>query len=342
MIQATKNNYFFTIGYTTYNRKDFIVKQLSSLLTMDIPDNIEIIVIDNFSTDGTFKAISDLTTGSRIKIYRNNKNLGFAGNFVEVLKRAKGEYVMWASDKDGINMNGIERLLNWMGDKKFDLVILNYFKEKIKKYEVPAIRKNKTRVINHDDLLFCSHLPGTIWNRNKALVNLVDWSIIKKQYPETSKYYPNLLLLIRLIPFTNSYFYNGYISYQKEKKEKAKYSFTAAESGKHYSHVASRWLQHKEFISLIESCIQKSKNIKHKNFLYKMHKSLNENLYELFSRAILEEKPSLYRYFLNVYSPFSMIKRSYKFLKTVLKSFFNNPLFTIYRIKERLKIKYKI
>ena len=50
---------------------------------MDIPDNIEIIVIDNFSTDGTFKAISDLTTGSRIKIYRNNKNLGFAGNFVE-------------------------------------------------------------------------------------------------------------------------------------------------------------------------------------------------------------------------------------------------------------------
>ena len=335
-----KKNYVFTIGYTTFNRKDFIVSQLSSLLAKDVPDNIEIIVIDNFSTDGTYEAILDLTTDSKIKIYRNNKNLGFAGNFVEVFKRAKGEYVMWASDKDGINLNGVDSLMDWIGEKKLDLVILNYFKEKIKKNEVPTIRKNKTRLINYNDLLFCSHLPGTVWNRNKALSKLHDWSIIKNKYPEISKYYPNLLLLVKLISFNNCYFFNGYISYQKKEKEKGM-SFATAESGKHYSHLASRWLQHKEFLSLIEICIKKTKDKKHKNFLYKMQKSLNENLYELISRAILEEKPSLYCYISNVHNPFLIIKRSYKFFKTVFKSFFNNPLFTIYRIKERLKIKYK-
>ena len=215
------------------------------------------------------------------------------------------------------------------------------FKEKIERYESPAIRKNKTRLINYDDLLFCSHLPGTVWNRNKALINLDDWGIMKKNYPETSKYYPNLLLLIKLIPFANSYFFNGYISYQKEKKKRGM-SFAIADPGKHYSHLASRWLQHKEFTSLIELSIKKTKKIESKKFLYKMHKSLNENLYELISKAILEEKPSMYGYFSNMYSPFLIIKRSYKFFKIVFKSLLNNPLFTIYRIKQRLKIKFKI
>ena len=142
-----------------------------------------------------------------------------------------------------------------------------------------------------------------------------------------------------MIIFTNSYFFNGYISYQQEYAE---YSYNRAPSGKHYAHLASRWLQHKEFISCIETCIKKTKNIKHKKYLHKMYKYLNENLSELISRAILEERPNLYAYFSNIFSPFSIIRRSYKIFSTVLKSFFTNPLFTIYRIKERLKIKYKI
>ena len=341
MKQIKKKDYFLTIAYTTYNRKNFILNQLRSLMTANIPNNIEIIVLDNFSNDGTFKAISNLVKKSRIKIYCNNKNIGFAGNFVEVFKRAKGKYIMWASDKDGINLDDTERLFEWIKQNKIDVAILNYFKKNIKKYENSFIRKNITRLINYDDLLICSHLPGTIWNRKKALLNLNDWHVIKKRYPETAKYYPNLLLLIKLIPHANSYFFKGYISYQKEKKEKGM-SFAIADAGKHYSHLASRWLQHKELISLIETRIKKTQNLKHKNYLYKMQKSLNENLYELFSRAILEEKPSLYHHFSNVYSPFFIIKRGYKLLKTVFKSFINNPKFTIYRIKERLKIKYKI
>jgi|MDTC01.1.fsa_nt_gb glycosyltransferase involved in cell wall biosynthesis len=341
MKKIKKKDYYLTIAYTTYNRKKFILNQLRSLININLPDNIEIIVIDNFSNDGTFVAVSNLIKHSRIKIYHNNKNIGFAGNFVEAFKRAKGKYIMWASDKDGINFNDSNRLFKWMDNKKTDVVMLNYFKKDIKKYESTSVRKNKTRLINYDDLLFCSHLPGTIWNRKKTLLCLKDWHILEKKYPETTKYYPNLLLLIKLMPFSNSYFFNGHLSYQREKKEKGM-SFATAVSGEHYSHLASRWLQHKEFINLIESQIKKTRNLKHKNYLCKMQKFLNENLYELFSRAILEEKPNLHRHFSNVFSPFFIIKRGYKFLKTVFKSFLDNPMFTIYRIKARLKLKYKI
>ena len=124
------SGYKFTIGYTTYNRKDLIIMRLNSLLAMDIPGNVEIIIVDNASSDGTFKAISDLTNGTKIKVYRNNENLGFSGNFVEVFRRAKGDYVMWSSDKDGVNLSGVQSLLDWIGSEKNpDIVVLNYYRK---------------------------------------------------------------------------------------------------------------------------------------------------------------------------------------------------------------------
>jgi len=307
---------------------------------MDIPSNVEIIVVDNASSDGTFKAISDLTDGTKIKVYRNNENLGFAGNFIEAIKRAKGDYVLWSSDKDEINLSGVQNLLDWIGSEKIDFVLLNnHRKMKLKKNHQSLIRKNKTRVIEYDDLWGCSHLPGSVCNRSVALAKLDDWDKMTEMYPETSRYYPNLLLLVKLIPSGNSYFFDGYIAYQKEYAEK---SYHAASSGDHYSHLMSRWLQHKELISLIESLIQKTENIKHKKYLHKMYDSLNRGLYEFISTAIREERPHLHAYFSYSCSYFYLIRRDYKLLKLVIKSFFDNPLLTIHRIKKRLKIKYGI
>jgi len=336
-----KGGYKFTIAYTTYNRKDLIKRRLNSLLTMNIPSNVEIIIVDNASSDGTFQAISDLIDGTKIKVYRNNENLGFSGNFVEALRRAKGDYVMWSSDKDEVDLSGVQSLLDWIGSEmKPDLVVLNYFRKmKLKKNHLSTLRKNKTRVIEYDDLWGCSHLPGSVWNRSVALEKLDDWDKMKEVYPETSRYYPNLLLIIKLLPSVNSYFFDGYIAYQKDYAER---SYYAAPSGYHYSHLMSRWLQHKELISLIESCIQKTENIKHKKYLYKIYKSLNRNLYEYISTAIREERPSLYTYFSNSCSPSYLIRRNYKLLKLVFKSFLDSPLLTMHRIKKRLKIKYGI
>ena len=335
-----ESDHMFTIGYTTYNRKGLIVSRLNSLLAMSIPDNVEIIVIDNASSDGTFEAISDLTNGSKIKVYRNNENLGFAGNFVEVFRQSKGEYVMWSSDKDEINLSGVQNLLDWIGNEKFDLIVLNYYRKmKLKKHHPATIRKNKTRVIDYDDLWGCAHLPGIVWNRSAALEKLDDWDEMKETYPETSRYYPNLLLAIKLTPSVNSYFYDGDIAYQKDYAE---YSYHTAPSGQYYSHLMSRWLQHKELISLIELCIQKTEDMKRKKYLHKMYKSLNRNLYEYILTAIRKERPSLSVYLSNSCGPSYIIRRNYKLLKLVFKSFFDNPLLTIHRIKKRLKIKYGI
>ena len=49
------------------------------------------------------------------------------------------------------------------------------------------------------------------------LINfLKDWSFLNKNFATFIKYYPNLALLIRLLPKGKCYFYNGEITFQAE------------------------------------------------------------------------------------------------------------------------------
>ena len=324
-----------TIGYATHNRKDYIVRRLNSLITRDLPNNVEVIIVDNASSDGTYETILNLSSKSNVKVYRNDENLGFSGNFVEILKKAKGDYVLWSSDEDEINIDGIYKLFSWIDNKKYDVIFLNHYRQTDQEILLP-IRKNKTRMIKHTDLWECCHLPGSIWNRSVTLNNLDDWGDMKEVYPNISRYYPNLLLMIRLLPFLNSYFFNEYITYQKDYAK----SQHITKLGYQYCHLIPRWLQHNELIDFIELCSHRSKDAEHKKYFHKMMISLNRNLYVYISSAILKERPDLYVYFSRSCSPFYFIIRNYKRLKSVIKSFFDSPSMTVRTIKIRLKARY--
>lgn len=74
-----------------YNRRDIIVETLSSALSQTY-QNIEIVVVDNCSADGTWELISDLAkTDSRLRVFRNATNLGPVRNWLRCLQEAKGK-----------------------------------------------------------------------------------------------------------------------------------------------------------------------------------------------------------------------------------------------------------
>jgi len=324
-----------TIGYATHNRKDCIVKRLRNLLSTSIPDYIEIIIIDNHSEDGTFEAISELSKNSKIRVYQNESNVGFAGNFCEVLKRARGDYVMWSSDEDEINFEGAVKLIEWMVNKKLNAVFLNHYRKESAGKLTP-LRKNSTRRVRCYEVWECCHLSAIVWNRLSVTEKLNDITINKEKYPELSKYYPNLLLSISLSPFKKNYFYNGYITYQID-FEKSQHT---SKKGAQYYHLNSRWLQHNELVDFIHSMILVEENLGRQKFLKKMVTSLNRNLYDYVSEAIRQENLYLYNYFSRSGTPFYVIRRWYKLLKLVIKSLFDNPLLALQRIQKRLLNRY--
>ncbi len=105
-----------SVVIATYNGEKFLDKQLESILEQTYP-NIEIIIVDDCSTDGTVSLIKQYEeSDKRLKVFVNETNLGYVKNFEKGLKLATGEFIA-PSDQDDIWMKDkIEVLMNEMGD----------------------------------------------------------------------------------------------------------------------------------------------------------------------------------------------------------------------------------
>jgi len=83
-----------------YNRENLIEETVNSGLSQTY-ENIEIIIVDNQSTDGTWKILEKLASqDKRIKIFQNNTNIGPVRNWKRCIDEASGEYgkILWSDD----------------------------------------------------------------------------------------------------------------------------------------------------------------------------------------------------------------------------------------------------
>ena len=65
----------------TYNRKELLLQNIEALLKQTVRNQLEIVIIDNASTDGTFEAIKRYVDKGEIIYINTGSNLGGAGGF---------------------------------------------------------------------------------------------------------------------------------------------------------------------------------------------------------------------------------------------------------------------
>lgn len=76
----------------TYNRENFIGECIESALNQTFTD-IEVILVDNASTDRTWQICQYYASrDSRIRIFRNESNIGPVRNWIRCLEKARGHY----------------------------------------------------------------------------------------------------------------------------------------------------------------------------------------------------------------------------------------------------------
>jgi len=83
-----------------YNREALIGETIQSAIKQSYED-IEIVVVDNCSTDNTWKILQDFARrDSRIRIFRNEKNIGAVRNWKKCIDSATGCYgkILWSDD----------------------------------------------------------------------------------------------------------------------------------------------------------------------------------------------------------------------------------------------------
>lgn len=109
-----------SIALCTYNGQKFLGKQLDSLVGQTY-QNLELIIVDDNSTDETHKILSDYARRFQfIQVYQNEFNLGFVKNFEKAVKFCDGDFIAISDQDDIWELNKIETLINEIEDN--DLV----------------------------------------------------------------------------------------------------------------------------------------------------------------------------------------------------------------------------
>lgn len=129
-----------SVCMATYNGGRYVVEQLRSILAQLAPGD-EIIIVDDVSVDDTITKIEGVND-SRIRLLRNEKNIGVQGTFEQAIRASSGE-ILFLSDQDDIwAPQKVEKILaafrshpgvmliatdNALIDEKGALVLSSYF-----------------------------------------------------------------------------------------------------------------------------------------------------------------------------------------------------------------------
>lgn len=109
------NPILLSICIPTYNRAEILISRIQEILQYKGKD-IEIIVLDNCSSDNTEQQIKNLTD-HRIRYYRNRKPLLPSTNWIETYKYANGRFAYHLNDRDHLYGIYLENFLNKLNNE---------------------------------------------------------------------------------------------------------------------------------------------------------------------------------------------------------------------------------
>lgn len=100
-----------SVVIATHNRCNLLKRALDSVVNQTYK-NLEIIIGDNHSTDGTEKLCREYAAkDSRIKYFRHKRNMGMPANANFVTQQITGEYWTGIGDDDWFDLDFIEKLI---------------------------------------------------------------------------------------------------------------------------------------------------------------------------------------------------------------------------------------
>lgn len=108
-------NPIISVALCTFNGVNYLREQLQSVLKQTY-DNFEIVIVDDGSTDGTIKIISEFAAvDTRIRFYENHERLNLNKNFEKAMLLCVGEYICPCDQDDVWAENKLECLLQNIG-----------------------------------------------------------------------------------------------------------------------------------------------------------------------------------------------------------------------------------
>ena len=153
-----------SVNILTYNAQDLIGPCLKSVLKQTY-DNIEVLVIDNASTDKTLDVIRKISP--KIRIIRNENNSGLSIGYNTGIRESKGEYVLCLNQDVILDEDFVKNAVEAMGvDDK-----------------IAAVQGRLLRITNLNELRMDTiDTTGLVIFKNRRIVNQGQGEKDKGQY----------------------------------------------------------------------------------------------------------------------------------------------------------------
>lgn len=105
-----------------YNRENYIGECIQSAISQTYTD-IEIVIVDNASTDSTWEICNRFAeTDKRIRIFKNETNIGPVRNWLRCLNQSRGEYGKFLFSDDLMFPRFLERTLPYFDSPEIGFV----------------------------------------------------------------------------------------------------------------------------------------------------------------------------------------------------------------------------
>lgn len=104
-----------------YNTEAYIAQAIESVLAQSL-NNIEVIVVDDASTDSTAEVARSFTD-KRLKVLVNKRNLGVSGARNHAFREAQGKWVAVLDSDDWYAPERLEKLLQTAEANKVDMIV---------------------------------------------------------------------------------------------------------------------------------------------------------------------------------------------------------------------------
>ncbi len=132
------NNPLVTVNILSFNREDELRHTLTKVFEQDYK-NIEVIVVDNASTDGSAEMVEK--EFPQVKLVRLKKNIGIAG-WNKGFEIAEGDYVLVLDDDSSPDKFAIERAVKIFSKKPtLGIIAAKVYNTRTNHYETSGFRK---------------------------------------------------------------------------------------------------------------------------------------------------------------------------------------------------------
>jgi glycosyltransferase involved in cell wall biosynthesis len=187
-----------------YNRKDYIAECIQSAINQTFQD-IEIIVVDNASDDGTWEICKKFEAKDRrIRIFRNESNIGPVRNWIRCVQESQGVYSKLLFSDDCLEIDCLKTMVPKLDDDDVSLVYCSAYIGEFKNNSIIAYTKANSLKISSAE--FLNYIlsgdaplsPGAILIRTEDLLKNLHTTFPTStlRYYETNGAGPDVMLML--------------------------------------------------------------------------------------------------------------------------------------------------